>query len=415
MHSPLLRFLSILTPRFFPIWRGQLLVGLMVGFAGSLSIGAPSPFRMEHRILHRDDTQYYLGASLLQQPNGDLLLGLREAHARPPGQSSHVDLTSRGVTLRSHDGGLTFGQKRVLDDETKRFSATQDVTLSRLRDGTLIASFYTWRIVQKEPPPLPGPDHVAAPTETLYTPVFEGLWTKVSTDEGRSWSQRRAVIPEGVPPLAGRAPLIEADDGSWLLLVNDCRMGENGKRRHARVLCIASSDRGVSWKERALVGGGERHGVHFVEPGWVRLKSGRLIALLRAHGSGLDPNHPGVGHVYQSVSDDEGKTWSEPVRNGIWGMPAQAIELSDGRLLCVYGYRRAPFGIRAVLSYDQGASWDIANEVVLRADGGNWDLGYPVALEVEPRKVLVAYYFNQERPGEPESATRYIAGTFLSW
>jgi hypothetical protein len=55
----------------------------------------------------------------------------------------------------------------------------------------------------------------------------------------------------------------------------------------------------------------------------------------------------------------------------------------------------------------------VAGEIVVRDDGGSVDLGYPVSVQLADDTVLMAYYFNQERPGEPETATRYIAGTRL--
>jgi hypothetical protein len=97
----------------------------------------------------------------------------------------------------------------------------------------------------------------------------------------------------------------------------------------------------------------------------------------------------------------------------MWGFPAHLLELRDGRILCAYGYRQKPYGVRATLSRDGGRSWDVANEIVVRDDGGTSDLGYPVSVQLPDDSVLMAYYFNQERSGEPESSTRYIAGTRL--
>lgn len=99
----------------------------------------------------------------------------------------------------------------------------------------------------------------------------------------------------------------------------------------------------------------------------------------------------------------------------MWGFPAHVLELDDGRLLCTYGYRRKPYGVRGTLSHDGGRTWDIANEIVIRDDGGTSDLGYPFSIQLPDGRVLVAYYFNQERPGDLDSTTRYIAGTFLKF
>ena len=42
----------------------------------------------------------------------------------------------------------------------------------------------------------------------------------------------------------------------------------------------------------------------------------------------------------------------------MWGCPPHLLALGDGRLLCTYGYRRAPFGVRACLSHDGGETWE---------------------------------------------------------
>ena len=48
-----------------------------------------------------------------------------------------------------------------------------------------------------------------------------------------------------------------------------------------------------------------------------------------------------------------------------------------------------------------------ADEIVLRADGGNGDLGYPWATMISKHRALVVYYFNRA------DGTRYIAGTVV--
>ena len=89
----------------------------------------------------------------------------------------------------------------------------------------------------------------------------------------------------------------------------------------------------------------------------------------------------------------------------MWGNPGDLIKLSDGRILCTYGYRRDPMGVRACLSGDDGRSWDIEHEVIIRDDGGTvcslWsppraeggaDVGYPISLERSDGLVLTVYY-----------------------
>jgi hypothetical protein len=374
--------------------------------------GASSKVQMEHVVIHRDDTQYYLGASLCALASGDLLLGMREAHARPPGRQSHVDLTARSVMFRSRDGGRTFGDKRVINDETDFLSPSQDTTLTALADGSLIASVYTWGIAPSANAgaEAKGVSRGAKP----YTPAFEGLWTLRSTNEGRSWTPRSPVSLPGLP-LAARASVIELPDRSLLMIANDVRREAGKTRPWATAYCLRSTDRGVTWTKRSNIEDGSAHGLHFLEPGWVRLRSGRIIAMLRTRAEiqGAQREQPPAGFLFQSVSDDDGRTWSKPVSTQIYGFPAHLIELRDGRVLCAYGYRRAPFGVRATLSHDAGKTWDSANEIIVRDDGGNSDLGYPVSVQLPDDRVLMIYYFNQEKPNAPETSTRYIAGTFL--
>jgi hypothetical protein len=75
----------------------------------------------------------------------------------------------------------------------------------------------------------------------------------------------------------------------------------------------------------------------------------------------------------------------------MWGFPPHLLVLKDGRLLCTYGYRRPPFGERACSSRD-GIHWSVEDEIVLRDDAVNGDLGYPASVELEPGTILTVYY-----------------------
>jgi hypothetical protein len=108
-------------------------------------------------------------------------------------------------------------------------------------------------------------------------------------------------------------------------------------------------------------------------------------------------------------SDDNGATWrywSKPAPDtGIHnGNPPSLVKLRDGRLAITYGYRSAPYGIRARLSTDEGATW--SDEIVLRSGGGAWDLGYTRSLQRPDGKIVTIYYFNDHPDSE-----RYIGAT----
>ena len=59
----------------------------------------------------------------------------------------------------------------------------------------------------------------------------------------------------------------------------------------------------------------------------------------------------------------------------------------------VYGHRRDPFTVRAILSHDRGRTWDMDSMTTLHTfDPGNIDFGYPVATQLDDGRILVAYY-----------------------
>ncbi len=106
------------------------------------------------------------------------------------------------------------------------------------------------------------------------------------------------------------------------------------------------------------------------------------------------------------LSPDEGKSWyllDEPhIDNS--GNPPSMITLQDGRIALTYGWRHAPYGLRARISGDQGQTW--GREIVLRHDGDSWDLGYPRTTQRPDGKIVMVYYFK-----DASSKERYIAAT----
>jgi hypothetical protein len=96
-----------------------------------------------------------------------------------------------------------------------------------------------------------------------------------------------------------------------------------------------------------------------------------------------------------------------------WGAPGDLARMRDGRIACVYGYRLPPFGLRARLSEDEGRTW--GREIVLRDDGGSWDLGYPRVVEHEPGRLLTVYYMNRkDDPIQMNGGVRHIAQTVFT-
>ena len=55
-----------------------------------------------------------------------------------------------------------------------------------------------------------------------------------------------------------------------------------------------------------------------------------------------------------------------------------------------YGHRRKPFGNQARVSDDHGKSW--SEPVIISGDGASGDLGYPTTVELADGTLLTVWY-----------------------
>ena len=175
--------------------------------------------------------------------------------------------------------------------------------------------------------------------------------------------------------------------------------------REGRVFCSRTTDGGRTFRFLSWVG--QEPAGFTIMPASVRLSDARIVAAVRCRSTEADTTHE-QNWIDLYASDDDAKTWhyvTRPVENtGMGGNPPALIRLADGRLCLVYGFRDKTYGIRATLSSDEGVTW--SRETILRADGGNHDLGYPRAVQRPDGAVVVVYYFNRQADAE-----RYIAAT----
>ncbi len=170
----------------------------------------------------------------------------------------------------------------------------------------------------------------------------------------------------------------------------------DGKQGH--VICVRTKDGGKTWKMISFIGPEPATDDKAIMPASVRLSSMSIVTAIR---------HPSWIEMYRS--DDDGATWKywskpAPDTGAHNGNPPALVKLRDGRLVITYGYRSAPYGIRARVSSDEGKTW--GDEIVLRNDGGWWDLGYTRSVQRTDGKILTVYYFNDQPDTE-----RYIGAT----
>ena len=210
----------------------------------------------------------------------------------------------------------------------------------------------------------------------------------------------------------GRGAVI--DDGTILKPVYGVAQKDDPA---SRAWVLRSTDNGSSWQFVTMA----YDGVHsFNEAELIQLPDGRVLGMIRAFGGrGSAPRYD-WGFLWQTVSADRGLTWSKPVRTAMWGYPPHLLLTKEGDVLCTYGYRRLPFGIRACFSRDQGRTWDIENEVILRCDalpegpgpgrGAAGDLGYPRTVQLRDGSFFTAYYITLGDGVTHIAATRWTRG-----
>lgn len=137
------------------------------------------------------------------------------------------------------------------------------------------------------------------------------------------------------------------------------------------------------------------------EPHAVALGNGRILVHIRVQRWGENS----LFTIYQSESLDGGKTFSLPrqILRDRGGSPPHLLRHSSGVLICSYGYREKPYGIRLMMSRNEGKTWD--SDYILEQEAENGDLGYPASVELKDGSLMTVYY--QKTGGQAQLFTRF--------
>jgi hypothetical protein len=236
--------------------------------------------------------------------------------------------------------------------------------------------------------------------------AFLGGYLVRSKDGGHSWQGPLFPPPVGADkttdiwgkpvPAYNRGAMCQGRDGRlfWVVAANAAT-----QPRRTETHLLISADQGGTWQFACPVAADPK--VTFNETSLYETPKGDLVAFLRTANF--------CDHTVVVRSSDRGRSF-QPWQDAGWqGHPHYALRLPDKRVLLVYGYRHAPFGIRARVLDAECTDFKTAAELVLRTDGGNGDLGYPWATMLSRKRVLVVYYFNVA------DGLRHIAGTILDF
>jgi hypothetical protein len=251
------------------------------------------------------------GYRLLRLGDGTLLIPDEASswHSTDQGRS-----WSRLPALPGHVATLRDGSLYVLDAATKPGSSRGSLVLRRARVKS-VAELKTAPALSWKEVPL----------------AFEG-WVPMTADNAKEEVR--------TPKIYG--PLLELADGTLLAASYGNFVGntvpmegflptKGEKWFKYRTYLLASRDRGESWSYLSTVAYDGKSGQEsFCEPWVVELGRGELLAVMRTGR---------FAPMYQTRSLDGGKTWSKPESLHTLGLFPQLELLSNGILVCGFGWR----------------------------------------------------------------------------
>lgn len=367
---------------------------------------------VDHAVVYRRDTEMVGWPHIMGYWNigdGELLQQVTSINTRyPSGDAiSHDNLGSEGlggksVALRSRDYGRTW-EEPVFDMMTNADASQAGVRTM----GDLQPIDFLDRNI------------LIANSGTAFGMPEGRTNVRVSKDRGLTWGPPIPVPMDGLGSLSGMNSVLVRPDGTvliWLMEVDD-----DARNRHPCIFALPPGNTDFHFltfvtpklDPYGLADGEWTTTPRFAGHRWFyprgyMLPNGRMLCAMRSQ---RDPR--GIMWTELHASDDRGRTWQFLSRVNDFGAPGSLVQLPDGRLVMVYGYRLMPAGIRATVSEDQGRTW--GPELIIRDDGGSWDLGYPNAWVTDDGRVGVIYYFNSKNDRiQANGGVRHIARSIFS-
>ncbi len=233
------------------------------------------------------------------------------------------------------------------------------------------------------------------PKQDLFRDAILASWVCRSCDGGRTWKQHKAFVA----PESGWTEYIPFGDihaGELGSLHASCYGGEfvdpsvSSKTKGYRSWHFRSDDDGQTWHRTSTIG--EKHN----ETTLLALGGKKWLAAARIEAMDI------------FRSEDDGEVWQGPLRvtdrNEING---HLTRLQDERVLLTYGVRVATrFGVAAKFSEDEGRTW--SEPLTLVDDLVSNDCGYPSSIQRPDGRIVSAYYAS----GSPNH-NRYHMGTVI--
>ncbi len=367
----------------------------------------------DHGVIYRNDGEFcaWPYAMGFFETSSSLIVNFQRAKAdyRDAASLNHDVIARNSATLvsaRSFDHGASWNKEPLQEHPANTFGPHDGIGESILDLGPL---------------DFRNKDTLIWSQSSAFGTPNGRPFVRISKDAGRNWSRAYGVPLNGLNSASANASQMVRSDGRSMLMLT--QVSQDGWTR--RPMAFLSTVDQSTWQflsfvtriedpfgaadgDWAKLASSPSFGGHrWFQPRTVELKSGRILCTLQCQ---RNPQGDMWSELY--YSDDGGGTWGFRSRISDFGAPTSLVYMKDGRLVAVYGYRLPPYGIRAAVSEDGGETWN--PEIILRDDGGSWDLGDPQAIEGTRGKVMAAYYFNGKDGIQADGGVRHIARTIFT-
>lgn len=229
-----------------------------------------------------------------------------------------------------------------------------------------------------------------ADTESLQRPAMLLLW---SSDLGRTWSEPQ-VVPVDFPPdlytCNGAGGMLQLAPDRWMYPFETWKPSGYEGPPDQKAGAVFSADQGRTWGELTVIADDPRGELLWWDQRSCVLPDGRIYTLFWTHvyGTSEDLN------THWAISEDQGRTWSDPRPTTLRGQVSTPVALPDGRVATIYNHRHEPQGIRVALTADL-TNYDADSEIVVFDAGAEATLGTPDSDNFLAEHMLIAF----GRPG----------------
>lgn len=310
-------------------------------------------------------------------------------------------VNSNVALLRSRDGGATWSDEGFLYDkaEDDRSYSYHNTLVSRMRDGTLVASLFRANRSDPAQPFFNESGGLIAIDSVLL----------ISKDKGQSWTDPVLMaLPEQMQATSAQS-VIELADGRWLATFDLWSTFDDHRPYQPCMVTFSSDDQGRTWTDRVVMADGAADGKGFWHGRPMRLSDDRLFSLLWA----ADMTEPAKGPInlpiHYTRADAAGREWETPIATDIPGQTHCTTELPDGRLVAIYTRREFdPPGFMVIQSDDGGHTWDLEGQIQVWDATGWTNIGIST-LDRYPRSHDTIAF------GAPSIFTTLQGDLFASW